>query len=96
MRGVAVVGGRRGSWTRAQSKPTVPKATLEFSLPDEQDEYRLAIHAHDWRSVVHELDQECRRRLRYESLEPELIKALEWVRETIREKQKDLGLIDPS
>jgi hypothetical protein len=73
----------------------MPKATLEFNLPDEQHEYRLAIHGSDWWSVVHALDAECRNRLRYESLEPELIKALEWVREVIRREQNDRGLIEP-
>lgn len=48
------------------------KATLEFNLPDDQEEYKIVSRALDMYHVVHELDQELRAKAKY-SEEPENI-----------------------
>jgi len=45
----------------------MPKAILEFNLPEESDEFSLAAHGADWRYVVSTLDEVMRRHLKYGS-----------------------------
>jgi len=41
------------------------KATIEFDLPDEQEDLERCIHSLDWALTVHDLDQELRKFLKY-------------------------------
>lgn len=41
------------------------KATLEFTLPEEQYEFRQATHAGEAWSVIHDLDAELRNLIKY-------------------------------
>lgn len=67
------------------------KATLEFTLPEEEDDHRLCIDAHKWYLVVHEVDQWIRNMLHYNSADGVKLdslttpaQALEKVREFLR------------
>ena len=64
----------------------MPRATLEFDLPDDLPAFNLANHGGDWWAIVNDLDQTCRNRLHHEpDLAPEAAKVLDWVREFIRD-----------
>ena len=41
------------------------KAKLEFNLPEESNEHRLAIHGQDWALVAWDLEQKLRDYLKY-------------------------------
>ena len=43
----------------------MPKATLEFNLPEEQDEFDLANNARKYHSVIWDLDQYLRNCVKY-------------------------------
>jgi hypothetical protein len=43
----------------------MPKATLTFNLPEENEEYMTAVHAGDYRSALWELDQHLRSIVKY-------------------------------
>lgn len=75
------------------------KATLEFDLPEEEDDHRLCIDAHKWYLVVHEVDQWIRSMLHYNSAGGVQLdslttpaQALEKVREILREEVMYKGL----
>lgn len=40
-------------------------ATLTFQLPEEQDEFKYAIHGRDWRSVICDLDEDLRLKIKH-------------------------------
>lgn len=64
----------------------MPKATLTFSLPEEQPEFETACQASSAKSLLWDLDQHCRSILKYEP-EPhaERCRLAEEIREMIRE-----------
>jgi hypothetical protein len=70
------------------------KATLEFNLPDDQEEHTVAVHAKDLYLSLWDLDQWLRGRIKYpeqntfESPED----ALEKTREQLREIMTDHGV----
>ena len=43
----------------------MPKATLTFSLPEEQREYECATHGADWKGIVYEVSIFLRNALKY-------------------------------
>ena len=43
----------------------MPKATLEYNLPEEQDEFELAANAGKYYSVLWDLDQYLRNKVKY-------------------------------
>jgi threonine synthase len=45
------------------------KAILEFTFPEDQDEHTDALNGASWKSVVWELDEWLRQRIRYENRE---------------------------
>jgi len=45
----------------------MPKAILEFNLPEEQEEYKLTLKAGDWMMVCSEMDNWLRNRIKYEN-----------------------------
>lgn len=75
------------------------KAILEFDLPEDEEDYRIAIDGYKWYLVVHEVDQWIRSILHYnsasgvdlESLNTPAM-ALEKVREILREEVMHNGL----
>lgn len=56
------------------------KAILEFNLPDEQEEYKMANAAPCYHSALWDLAQEIRNKLKYEDLTPEQDKAWEEIK----------------
>ena len=63
------------------------KAILEFNLPEENDEFDLAVNAVKWYSVCWELDQYLRSKTKYapDSMPNEVYEALNETRDKLRE-----------
>lgn len=63
------------------------KAILEFSLPDDQEEYETASNASKYRYVLTELSEHLRRRVKYapDNQLEEVTLALEGIRDMIYE-----------
>lgn len=67
---------------------------LEFDLPDEEYEFRSAINGHKYRSVLIDLDNHLRSKLKYSDLTEVQDDIYEEVREKLRELIADEGLGD--
>ena len=68
-------------------------ATLNFQLPEEQEEFYLAAKGADWRLVLEDLDAHLRSRLKYEEgLSKEADKALQATRDKLHEFLQERGL----
>ena len=63
----------------------MPHASLEFNLPDEEDDFRHACHGEEYYEALRALDEHLRDRIKYEMLLPEVEEALAKVRTFIRE-----------
>ena len=63
------------------------KAILEFNLPEENDEFDLAVNAVKWYSVCWELDQYLRSKTKYapDSMPNEVYEAFNETRDKLRE-----------
>jgi hypothetical protein len=63
------------------------KAVLEFNLPEEKEEFELAVNASKWYSVCWELDQYLRSKTKYapDSMTNEVYEALSETRDKLRE-----------
>jgi hypothetical protein len=63
------------------------KAILEFNLPDDQEDFKLATNAISWYSVCWELDQNLRAKTKYapDDLPQDKYDAYEEIRDTLRE-----------
>jgi hypothetical protein len=61
----------------------MPKATLTYDLPEEQTDFDMATHASDMWIILHDLDNELRSHLKYDS-HPE------WHGDTVEEIRKIL------
>lgn len=61
------------------------KATLTFSLPDEEAEYRAAVEGMAARNLLWQIDQECRSTLKHGDPSEETRAALESLRRLIAE-----------
>lgn len=59
------------------------KATLTFSLPDEQEEFDAALDGMSWKIVVSEISEYLRRELKYKELSDEQRDCLEKARDTL-------------
>lgn len=68
------------------------KAILKFSLPEEQEDFDLAVHGSKWMSACWDIDQHLRNKLKYEQLSEDTYKALEETREKFREILTDYNL----
>lgn len=63
------------------------KATLEFNLPDDQQEYDLANNGLNFWNVLWELDQDLRTKTKYapDDLPPDKYDAYQEIRDLLRE-----------
>ena len=61
------------------------KATLEFNLPEEDAEFRMAIDGTWWKYVVTEMDEYFRSQIKYQDLSGEVTKALQAARDNLHE-----------
>lgn len=66
------------------------KAKLEFNLPDEQNEFQMAIKGHLYLSVINEFFAEIRKALKYEDLNDDQIHTLERARTILINAMKEL------
>ncbi len=64
----------------------MPKATLEFNLPEETSEFTLATRGGELHGILWELDQKLRSIVKYDNLEPRMIDLVEG--ETLNEDHK--------
>jgi hypothetical protein len=67
-------------------------ATLNFQLPEEQEEFYLAAKGADWRMVLEDIDGYLRGRLKHEELTPDAAKALDEARQKLHEFLSERGL----
>ena len=57
------------------------KATITFTLPEEQQDFHDAVHASDYKNVIWDLDQKLRSKIKYdESIDNQTELAFEMVR----------------
>jgi hypothetical protein len=68
------------------------RALLVFDLPDEADLFDNASHATQWRSVVEELDQYLRDRLKYGELPKRVRDEMQTARNELFAMLRDRGL----
>ena len=69
------------------------KATLEFNLPDDQDDFQDAVNGQKWRLMVWDFDQKLRSQLKYnDKLSSEQYKVYEEIRDLLWEKIGEEGL----
>ena len=73
------------------------KATLEFNLPEDNEEYNVASKAMEWALLAWDIDQMIRALLKYHPEEYETgEKALDHVREEIYNIMEEKGLRFPT
>ena len=71
------------------------KATIEFNLPEEEEQFNAANKGMDWALVVWDIDQLLRNKLKYSDLLPNTRAELEEIRDTLNEMLVDKGLNYP-
>jgi hypothetical protein len=68
------------------------KATLEFDLPEEREEFELASKGTDWMLVLWEIDQNLRNSLKHGHEYKTADEAMEKMRELIGQEMSERGL----
>lgn len=72
---------------------TTMKATIEFNLPDDQEDFQDAVNGLKWRLMVSDFDQHLRSQLKYnDKLSSEQYKVHEEIRDLLWEKISGAGL----
>jgi len=72
------------------------KATIEFNLPEDEEQFNVANKGMDWALVAWDMDQILRDKLKHEEHTRDARKALEEIRDTLNEMLADRGLTYPS
>lgn len=67
----------------------MPNATLKYKLPEERVDFDLANKAGKWYSVLWDLDQYLRNKLKYEKLSKGENKAFEEIRNRLHELMEE-------
>lgn len=67
----------------------MPKAVLEFNLPEEQAEFKIALEGNATRTVLWELDNMLRGMVKYEDKDTVDIV---WLRETLGQLMQERGI----
>lgn len=70
----------------------MPKGVLSFDLPEEEQEFRTAQDAGEWRVVVLDVLEHLRSQLKYQELSEQKAAAYEEFRELIWNTLSDRGL----
>ena len=70
----------------------MPKATLEFELPEEYEEFTNACKVYDWINAIHTFDQWLRKKLKYEELSDEEDAIYQKVREELWNQLSEWGV----
>jgi hypothetical protein len=69
------------------------KATLEFNLPDDREDFELATNGYKYYGVLWEFDQHLRAKIKYdEKLSEEVHDTYQEIREKLREYMNDSNL----
>jgi hypothetical protein len=69
------------------------KATLEYNLPDDREDFDLACNGHKYYGVLWDFDQHLRSKIKYdESLSQEVHDTYQEIREKLREFMNDSDL----
>lgn len=68
------------------------KAKLEFSLPEEEGEFRDAINGYNWKNVVRDFYIELRGKLKHGHEFKNADEALEWAKKQILDYAQDCHL----
>ena len=69
------------------------KATLEYNLPDDREDFELACNGYKYYSVLWDFDQHLRSKIKYdESLSQEVHDTYQEIREKLREFMNDSDL----
>ena len=68
------------------------KARLEYDLPDEANDFRVAADGWRWRRVVEEMDTKLRDRLKYGDVPDPLYDELDTLRKELGELMQDYNL----
>ena len=68
------------------------RATLGFSLPDEEYEFRCAVDGPAWKTLAGNLDNVLREALKHGHAHQSADDALEWVRQELRDGACNAGL----
>ena len=69
------------------------KATIEFNLPDDQEDFQDAVNGQKWRLMVWDFDQKLRSQLKYnDKLSSEQYKVYEEIRDLLYQKMNEDGL----
>lgn len=72
------------------------KAIIEYNLPDDDLEFKVASNAHGWWSVLYDLDQHLRSKIKWADLPAEKHEVYEEVRERLYElMQENKVSLDP-
>ena len=73
------------------------KATLEFNIPEENEEFLLAVHGSDWQHVAWQIDTWLRSKTKYapDDMPEEAYKAYEKTREELHQIILNGGLSLP-
>ena len=72
------------------------KATIEFNLPEDEEQFNAANKGMDWALLAWDMDNILRDKLKYGKLLPNTRAELEEIRDTLNEMLVDKGLIYPS
>jgi len=73
----------------------MPKATLEFTLPEETQEFRMASHGLDYAIAWADLCEKIRRCLKYETISPIAYETLVDVQQKMISLQDSYHLPEP-
>jgi len=71
------------------------KATLEFNLPEDQEQFNVAVKAMDWALLAWDIDQSLRTLLKYDS-EKTGEQTLEHIKEKLFDIMEEKGLQFPA
>ena len=71
------------------------KATIEFNLPEDEEQFNAANKGMDWALLAWDIDQLLRDKLKYGKLLPNTRAELEEIRDTLNEMVIDRGLKYP-
>lgn len=61
------------------------KAILEFNLPEENEQHRVAVQGYDWMMLCREVDEGLRRKIKYGGYSEEVVKQLEEIKDLLWE-----------
>ena len=70
----------------------MPKAILQFNLPEERHEFEVASNGQNYLSALHDLDNYLRSKLKYEELPDQVREALQSTRDELHVILLDNGV----